>query len=136
MPDQMTEAELRAVAHAVYAAAGSGDWETAERYLSDELVIVEADNLPYAGTYTGRGALRELYGIVMAYWAEPELEFHAMTAGDDHVVSMVTFHMTSRRSGKRLSMPLTEVFQIEDGKIVRIQPYYYDTKAMVDFERP
>ena len=131
-----TEAELKAIAHAVYAAAGSGDWETVEGYMSDDLVITEADSLPYSGTYTGRGALRELFGIVMAHWAEPELEFHAMTAGDDHVASLMTFHMTSRRSGKRISMPLTEVIRISGGKVVAIEPYYYDTAAMIEFEIP
>lgn len=136
MADPASESELKAVVHAIYAAAGTGDWETLERYLSDNLEIIEADNLPYAGSYRGRGALRELLGIVMAHWADPDLEFHAMAAGDGLVVSIVTFHMTSRRSGRRLSMPLAELFQIEDGKVVKIRPYYFDTKAIVDFELP
>jgi ketosteroid isomerase-like protein len=130
------EAALKAIVSAVYAHAGVGDWDGAERYLADDLVIIEADHLPYAGHYTGRRALRELHGIVMAHWIDPVLEFHAMTAGDGHVVSLVTFHLTSRRSGRRLAMPLAEVFRIAAGQVVEIRPFYFDTKALAQLERP
>jgi uncharacterized protein len=128
--------DLKAIVHAIYAAAGAGDWPAAEKYLSDTLEIVEAESLAYPGVFRGRGALRELYGIVLAHWADPQLEFHAMTAGDDYVVSLVTFHLTSRRSGRRIAMPLAEVFQIKDGKVVRIQPHYFDTAALAALELP
>ena len=128
--------DLRAIVQEVYGRVGAGDWEGAERYLSDDLVIIEAENLPYAGLYTGRGALRELHGIVMAHWIDPVLDFHAMTAGDGHVVSLVTFHFTSRRSGRRIAMPLAEVFRIEAGKVVEIKPFYFDTKAIARLEHP
>lgn len=136
MVQTMNENNLKAIVQAVYALAGAGDWEAAEHYLSEDLVIIEAENLPYAGHYLGRGALRELHGIVMAHWVDPVLEFHAMTAGDGHVVSLVTFHFTSRRSGRRLAMPLAEVFRIEAGQVTEIRPYYFDTRAMVQLERP
>ncbi len=136
MASAANENDLRAIVQAVYAHAGAGDWEGAERYLSDDLVIIEAENLPYAGHYAGRGALRELYGIVMAHWIDPVIDFHAMTAGDDHVVSLVTFRFTSRRSGRRLAMPLAEVFRIEAGKVVEIKPFYFDTKAIARLELP
>ena len=128
--------ELRDIIEAVYAAAGAGDWNTTEQYLSDDLVIEEANSLPYPGRYTGKRALRELFGIVMAHWADPRIEIHAITEGDGHVVALVTFHMTSRRSGKRIAMPLAEAWRIADGKVVSVRPYYFDTATMVAFERP
>lgn len=136
MAREANENDHMAVVRAVYALAGAGDWEAAEHYLSDDLVIIEAEHLPYAGQYCGRGALRELHGIVMAHWIDPVLDFQAMTAGDGHVVALATFHFTSRRSGRRLAMPLADVFRIEAGKVAEIRPFYFDTKAMVRFERP
>src|SRR3989344_472527 len=101
------ESQLKSIVQAVYAHAGAGDWAACEALLSPDLVIHEAEGLPYAGTYRGRDALRRLHGIVMAHWQDPEIEFHAMTAGDGHVVSLVTFHLTSgrRASAQRCRSP-------------------------------
>lgn len=124
------ESQLKAIVQAVYAHAGAGDWAACEALLSPDLVINEAEGLPYAGTYRGRDALRRLHGIVMAHWQDPEIEFHAMTAGDGHVVSLVTFHLTSRATGKRAAMPLAETFRIEQGRVTEIRPFYFDPAAI------
>jgi ketosteroid isomerase-like protein len=124
------EAELKAIVQAVYAHAGAGEWAACEAYLSPDLVIFEADGLPYAGEYRGRDALRRLHGQVMAHWHEPRIDFHAMTAGDGHVVSLVTFHLTSRATGRSVAMPLAECFRIENGQVAEIRPFYFDP-AMV-----
>lgn len=124
------EAALKAVVQAVYAHAGAGDWTACEAYLSLDLVIWEADGLPYAGTFRGRDALRRLHGQVMAHWADPRIDFHAMTAGEGHVVSLVTFHLTSRITGKSQAMPLAEVFRIQEGLVTEICPFYFDPAAV------
>lgn len=124
------EAELKAIVRAVYAHAGAGAWATCEAYLSPDLVIFEADGLPYAGTFRGRDALQRLHGQVMAHWVDPRIDFHAMTAGDGHVVSLVTFHLTSRGTGKSITMPLAEVFRIENGQVTEIRPFYFDPVAV------
>lgn len=127
----MTEdSQLKSIVQAVYAHAGAGDWAACEALLSPDLVIHEADGLPYAGTYCGRDALQRLHGIVMAHWQDPEIEFHAMTAGDGHVVSLVTFHLTSRATGRRVGMPLAEMFRIEQGLVAEIRPFYFDPAAV------
>lgn len=124
------ESQLKAIVQAVYAHAGAGDWTACEALLSPDLVIHEADGLPYAGTYRGRDALQRLHGIVMAHWQDPEIEFHAMTAGDGHVVSLVTFHLTSKATGKRATMPLAEMFRIDQGLVTEIRPFYFDPAAV------
>lgn len=130
------ETDLKAIVHAVYAHAGAGDWEACAAYLSDDLVIHEAEGLPYAGTYHGRDALRLLHGKVMAHWADPKIDFHAMTVGDGHVVSLVTFHLTSRATGRSQAMPLAEVFRIDAGLVTEIRPYYFDPAAVGALDRP
>lgn len=129
------ESQLKAIVQAVYAHAGASDWAACEALLSPDLVIHEAAGLPYAGTYSGRDALRRLHGIVMAHWQDPAIEFHAMTAGDGHVVSLVTFHLTSRATGRRAAMPLAEMFRIEHGLVTEIRPFYFDPAAVGALDR-
>lgn len=129
------ESHLKSIVQAVYAHAGAGDWAACEALLSPDLVIHEADGLPYAGTYRGRDALQQLHGIVMGHWQDPVIEFHAMTAGDGHVVSLVTFHLTSRATGKSVAMPLAEVFRIEHGLVTEIRPFYFDPAGVGALDR-
>lgn len=129
------EAKLKAIVQSVYAHAGAGEWERCAAHLSDDLVIHEAASLPYAGEFRGRHALRDLHAQVMAHWADPRIDFHAMTAGDGHVVSLVTFHLTSKVTGKHTAMPLAEVFRLADGKVTEIRPFYFDSAVVAALDR-
>src|SRR5260370_37841911 len=44
----------------LFAATGSGDWETAESMLSADFFVTEADTLPFPGGYRGPRALQKL----------------------------------------------------------------------------
>lgn len=43
---------------------------------------------------------------------------------------LVTFHLTSRITGKSVAMPLAEVFRIEAGLVTEIRPFYFDPAAV------
>lgn len=126
--------DLKAIVQSIYAHAGAGEWDACAAYLSDDLVIHEAASLPYAGAFRGKNALRDLHAQVMAHWADPRIDFHAMTAGDNHVVSLVTFHLTSKITGKSAAMPLAEVFRLGHGKVTEIRPFYFDSAAVAGLD--
>ena len=128
----MTEQETRALVEKLYALSGAGDWEAVDEYMSDDLVIVEAESLPYGGLYPGRTALRDLFAKVMAYWIDPSIEMHAITAGEDRGVGLPTLHVTSRQTGRRLALDIAETFRFRDGKLIEIKPYYFDTHLIVE----
>ena len=99
-----------AILNAFYEATGRGDWTAAETYLSDDLVITEADALPYAGVYRGKGALRTLYARVMAMMDVEGLELVQNTSGGDYAVALVDM-VFKRPSGLRAQ--LAEVYRFE-----------------------
>ena len=53
--------------------------------------------------------------------------------GDGHVITRQTAVFSAPGTGETLSMPMVEVYKLVNGKIVDIDVYYKDTKAMVDF---
>lgn len=124
---QSEEQRNLATAEALYAATGSGDWEAAERMLSDDLVITEAATLPFGGTYRGRGALRELYAKVLnSALRNATIEVTGKTAGGCHVAYLLELKL-----GDGMSIPLVEVFRFApDGKVAEIKPYYFDSDAV------
>jgi ketosteroid isomerase-like protein len=119
----------------LYALSGAGDWAAVAEYMSDDLVIVEADSLPYGGAYTGRNALRDLFEKVMAYWEDPSVEMHGITASQDRGVSILTLNVTSRQTGRRLALDIAETFRFRDSKLIEIKPYYFDTHLIVEDAR-
>lgn len=123
-------AAIKAQVEHLYALTAQGRWDEVEAQMTDDFRIVEADSLPYAGEYEGRGALQELYTKVFAFWEDASLETSDITISEDHAVVLLTVHATSRHSGQRLAMPLCEVFHLRDGKFCGITPYYFDTASI------
>ena len=128
--DMERYARTKSLVQRLYQLSGAGDWDAVAELLTDDFAILEAESLPYAGTYTGKGALQELYGKVFAFWEDAALETGDICVGDDHVVVMVTVTATSRHNGERLRMPLTEVFHLRGDRISGITPYYFDTASI------
>ncbi|PEQ14433.1 hypothetical protein B2G71_02235 [Novosphingobium sp. PC22D] len=119
----MTSQEIVAFVDALYAAAGSGDWERAADLLTDDFVACEAEGLPMAGEYRGKNGLRDLYAKVMGMVDVAGLERSALTAGEDCAVAVLTM-----RFADPLLAPaeLCEMFRFRDGKCCEIKPFYFD----------
>jgi ketosteroid isomerase-like protein len=111
---------------AAYAATRQGDWDEAERYLSDDLVIHEPEPLPYAGEWRGRDALRRLYGTVMGLWDDPSVETLDVADGEEWAVTLLELSATSRATGECFTTPIAEAARVEDGKIAEIRIHYFD----------
>ncbi len=122
--------EIRAMVERIYQLTGSGDWTAVEAMLTDDFSILEADSLPYAGTYKGKGALQDLYSKVFAFWDDASLETGDICIGQDNAIVLVTVNATSRHNGERLAMPLCEVFHIRGSQFCGITPYYFDTASI------
>lgn len=99
--------------------------------LHPDLVVHEADNLPYPGDHRGVDGFVKLLKTLLSNY---ELKFVSATLHDagDVVVCEMTIALTGRATGKALEMPMIEVYRFTDGQISDIDVYYKDTKAVVD----
>jgi SnoaL-like domain len=118
-----------ATVKALYEATGRGDWTAAEALLTDDFFVTEAQGLPYAGVYRGRGALHELFNIVMPILGAEGLEIHEHTVGGDHAVTLLDIIA----GGQRIS--LAEMYRFRDGKVCEIKPYYFDPNQVTSVAR-
>ncbi|GLS98834.1 hypothetical protein GCM10007897_02120 [Sphingobium jiangsuense] len=120
-------AAIKARVENLYRLTAEGRWDEVEAQMTDDFRIIEADSLPYAGEYKGKGALRELYTKVFAFWDDASLETSDICIAENTVIVLLTIHATSRHNGQRLAMPLCEVFHLRGDKFCGITPYYFDT---------
>lgn len=120
--------EMRGIIDDLYAATGRGDWAAAEAMLTDDFFVTEADGLPMAGLYRGKGALQELFTAVMGMMEVSALDRGETTTGTDRAVTILSFRFADPTLAPG---ELCEVFHFRDGKVCEIKPYYFDPRPMI-----
>lgn len=107
----------------------AGDLQTAFAHLHPDVILHEADGLPFAGTYHGPEGFRKLleavYGIVDLEIRHTEL----LDAGDTVIARMDTT-MTFRKSGHSIDMLIVELYRFESDLIKYVDVFYKDTHAI------
>jgi len=116
-----------AMVRTLYEVSGKGEWAAAEAMLTDDFFVTEAGTLPFAGTYRGRGALRELFTTVFGSVTVTGLEFKAMTQGDDTVIAVIELVLGPDND----RVQVAELFRFRGDKVCEIRPYYFDPAPMV-----
>ena len=124
----------RQVVDDAYAALfGRGDLEGFLGDFDDGSEMIEAESLPYGGVYRGKDAIRgAIQSVLSEYWEGFSYEIESIAYGDEYVMAYGCFGATGKRSGKKVSFPLTEVWKIKDGKVALVHPVYGDTKQAAD----
>lgn len=113
-----------------YGAIFASDWAGVEKVVTKNLMVYEADGLPYRGEYRGVEALKSLFARVVGYWDDLNIEIKAITSGGGYAVGVLQFSGTAKASGKKISMPIAEISEFENGLISSIKPVYWDTKTI------
>ncbi len=120
--------DLRQVVQALYDHCGRGDWASAEALLTEDFIAIEAPQLPFAGTYRGRGGLRQLFERVFSMLDIAGLEMHDITVGEEHAVGVLDMVLADK-GGTRVR--IAEIFRFRDGKVCEIRPHYFDTAPVI-----
>lgn len=127
----MTMDSKRIVA-AILQAHKDKDLDTVRALLHPDVRVVEAQSLPYGGTAIGVEGFDELVRRVFTTWRNTRVTVERMIAEEDRVVVLATMSGESRASGTAFTMPIAEIWRIEDGKVREIRPFYFDTKLLCD----
>lgn len=116
------------IVKALYRLCGRGDWAAAGQYLAPDLVIREADTLPFAGEYRGLEGMRQLLATVVQAAGVTGVEFRRLTAGGNWVVALLDLLLEGSPPER---VALAEAYQFRDGKVTEIVPYYFDPTPIV-----
>ena len=104
----------------------------------ENIVIREAESLPYGGEFHGheggeRHALKalEVWGNLQPA-DERTLLAKFLDAGDDYVIVLWRQRGVNSR-GEKFDAPVVSVYKMRGSKIVESQMFHADTKALVQF---
>lgn len=114
------------------ATARKGDSEDLRALFHPDFRIVEAEGLPYGGVRKGVDGLLGLVREVFSTWQDCRVDVQQLVAEDDCVIVLAEMTGTGRSSPVPFRMPIAELYRIQDGRIIEIRPFYFDTKALHD----
>jgi hypothetical protein len=112
----------------IYEAMFVGNLQGLKDYLDPDIDIYEAESLPYGGHYKGLAGAERLGKLIFNTWDDMDFQATGFTAGGDYVVALLHFSAKGKKTGKSFSFPVAEVWKFKDGKAIKWQPIYYDTK--------
>jgi ketosteroid isomerase-like protein len=101
-------------------------------FFAPEVVLHQAEALPYGGTWRGHAGLERFFVVMSSAWESFEMleqEFHP--AGDV-VVVRTEVRATARASGRELEFPILQTVRVAEGRIAEVWPFYWDTGAIAD----
>jgi ketosteroid isomerase-like protein len=102
-----------------------------------EVVIREADSLPYGGEHRGlTGARRHAHGYLRAWNflqspKEKRLDATFVDAGD-RVVALFR-HRAHSADGKKVDLPVVGVYEVRGGRVVEARMFHFDTAEISRF---
>lgn len=98
-------------------------------------IYTQAEGLPYGGTYVGFNEWTKMYAKSAEFF-EPQIEkepVYFSDASKNEVIIYYTINFKAKKSGKNLSMPISEHFDLKNGKITAVRAFYFDTKQFAEF---
>jgi ketosteroid isomerase-like protein len=113
-----------------YRTALGGEIEAMKAVLDPGIRVIEAESLPYGGTWEGTERFLQLLQKVFETWKDCRVEVKQLVADGDCVVALTEMSGKGARSGRPFSMSLAEVYRVRDGRIVEIKPFYFDSDEL------
>jgi ketosteroid isomerase-like protein len=134
--DILTLLQSMYAAEAEYLAAGGpgkASFELLEPFFAPDVVLHQADALPYGGTWRGHDGMERFFLAMSQVWESFDMvdqKFLAATDGTAVVLTQV--HGCARATGRTLDFPILQTVEAKDGRITEIRPFYWDTAAIAD----
>ena len=114
----------------LYAHFLKGEWDAVIQMLHPDFQVVEADSLPYGGRHQGtEGLMKVVYGLGSSFDNIQLYDFDVIGSGDT-VVGLFTFQANARSTGRPIKMRFCEHWELKNGEITLLEPFYFDTHAI------
>jgi uncharacterized protein len=113
--------------------ARAGNLKLIEHFFADDFVLHNAPGLPYGGDYHGWKGYVEQCEKLNKFWTNAkhgEREF--LPVGDNRVFVHFSIDRDISHNGQHVKMPIVAIWELKNGKVQRIRPFYFDTKQIAD----
>lgn len=133
--DMLTLLKNMYAAEAEYLAAGGpgkASFELLAPFFASDVVLHQAEALPYGGTWRGHDGLEQFFLAMSHAWAAFDLVDQKFLATDGTAVVLTQVHARARATGRELDFPILQTVEATNGRITDIRPFYWDTATIAD----
>jgi uncharacterized protein len=113
-----------------YEALNDGDIERALAVLDEDAEWSEHSDLPEAGTYRGRDAIRTFLESFLESWQDFDQEMEELITGGPCVLIMLRSRQRGKGSGVAVEAQYAHLWTMEDGRGVRVDAYFVREEAL------
>lgn len=116
-----------------YLAAGGppvASFDTLAPYFSPEVVLHQAEALPYGGIWRGHRGMEEFFLAMSRTWEVFDMVDRQLLSTDRTAVVLTNVHARARATHRTLDFPILQTLEINDGRISCVHPFYWDTAAI------
>ncbi|MFG2503460.1 nuclear transport factor 2 family protein [Streptomyces sp. NPDC048441] len=123
----MYEAESRYLA-----AGGPGEasFELLAPYFAPDVVMHQAQALPYGGTWRGHDGMARFLLAMSEAWETFEIGEQEFLATGETAVVRTQVRARARATGRELAFPVLQTVTVKEGRITEVWPFYWDTAAI------
>lgn len=116
-----------------YMAAEAPDFAPVAAALHAECVLRQPAALPYGGEWRGHAGFEAWMRRFRATWSALSVRDPRVFLTTDEAVifSRSHVHATARATGRWTDWPLLQQIEVRDGLILMLQPFHWDTAAML-----
>ncbi len=116
-------------AESEYVQTGGEDFGPVAATLHPQIVMIQADSLPFGGQWHGREGFERWMQAFGEAWSSVSATDLRFFEHDDTVVVVAQMEATARASGQSFHAPICHVVRIRDGLLMEFRMFYWDTVA-------
>jgi ketosteroid isomerase-like protein len=122
-------------AEADYLAAGGpgeASFDLLAPFFSTDVVLHQADALPYGGIWRGHSGLERFFLAMGQAWESFEMADQEFLAVGETTVVLTQVRARTRATSRELAFPILQTITIKHGQIAEVRPFYWDTHAIAN----
>lgn len=115
-------------AEAHYVESGGNDFGPVAETLASDIVMIQADSLPFGGEWHGREGFEGWMRAFGEAWSVAGAEDVRFFEDGDTVVVVAMMEARVRATDEPFSAPICHVVRVRDGLLVEFKVFYWDTQ--------
>jgi hypothetical protein len=133
----MSEQQNLEVIRAAYEAFGRGDVPGVLNALTDDVewFTPGPTQIPYAGTFRGKGGVAEFFRILSESEDVQIFEPERFFADGDSVIVLGRYAARVKNTGRTAQTDWVQAFTFRDGKVAKYREYYDTARYALAYER-
>lgn len=109
---------------------GKADFGALAPFFAPDVVLVQAEGLPYGGIWRGHEGLERFFLEMSRTWEVFDMVSQEFLATESPLVVRTHVHARARGTGRELDFPILQTITVDEGRISEVHPFYWDTAAI------